>query len=340
LFWRIFSSFVKIAILLLVLLILTGIVYEFTGRRQDQRRFPRQGQLVDIGGRGLNLNCTGQGSPTVILDSGLGVPAIGWKAVQSEVERFTRVCSYDRASVGWSEAGPLPRTSLQIVKELHTLLHNAGVPPPYVMVGHSLGGFNVRVYNGEYPDEVAGVVLVDASHEEAEERAPASMNENAEKQKAQMKQLRRIAPFLTPIGIGRLLLKRAWGEKILPPGFQSELAYLQLESKQLEAMINELDSFSEDAKEVRRSGTLGDKPLVVVTAGREPVAAEVPPGMSKKDLDEYHRIWVSDLQVRLIRLSTRGKQIIVSDSGHMIPMEKPERVVGAIREVCNAVIGK
>ncbi len=336
-FRRIVVLFLKIAILFTAVLIASGAVYEFVGRSQDQRRFPRQGQLIDIGGRRLNLNCTGQGKPTVILESGLGVPAIGWKDVQSEVEKFARVCSYDRADTGWSDRGPLPRTSLQMVKELHGLLSSAGVPPPYVMVGHSLGGFNVRVYNAQYPDEVAGVVLVDASHEKAEESAPPGMKNAAEKQKAQMKQLLSISRIVTPIGIGRLLLKRSWGERVLPPGFQSELAYVQLESKQLEGMARELDSFEEDAREVSKAGDLGDKPLIVLTAGRAPAPAELPEGVSKKDFDDYYRVFATDLQPRLAHLSVRGKQIVVPDSGHMIPMEKPQAVVSAVREVCAAV---
>ena len=281
----------------------------------------------------LNLNCTGQGAPTVILESGCGVPASGWKAVQSEVAKFTRVCSYDRAGTGWSDSGPMPRTSLQMVKELHTLLQNASVPPPFVMVGHSLGGFNVRVYNAEYSSEVAGVVLVDASHEKAEEVAPPGVKEAAEKQKVQLKQMLSISRIAIPIGIGRLFLKRSWGEPLFPPGFQSELAYLQLESKQLEGMTGELDSFQEDAQEVSKTGDFGDKPLIVLTAGRGLGQAEIPQGVSKKDFDDYHQIFATDLQNQLAHLWTRGKQIVIPDSGHMIPMEKPQAVVSAIREV-------
>jgi pimeloyl-ACP methyl ester carboxylesterase len=336
-FGRIFISLIKSAFLLLVVLLLAGVTYEYVGRWQDEHRFPKEGQRVDIGGRKLNLNCTGQGTPTVILDSGLGVPASGWKAVQVDVEKFTRVCSYDRAGTGWSDSGPLPRTSAQIAKELHALLQNAGVAPPYVLVGHSLGGFNVRMYNAEYPGEVAGVVLVDASHEEAESRASESMKKAEQQQKAQMSQMLSISRIAIPIGIGRMFLKRSWKEPLLPPGFRSPLAYQQLESGQLEGMINELNSFQEDARQVSQAGGFGDKPLVVLTAGREPVAAEVPPGVSKKDYDDYHKAFANELQPKLARLSTQGKQVMVPESGHMIPMEKPQAVVDAVREVCDSV---
>lgn len=113
---------------------ITGITYEVISEHIDARRFPQEGRSVDIGGFRLNIHCTGTGAPAVILESGLGIPAIGWDLVQRRVQKFTQVCSYDRAGYGWSDPGPLPRTSRQIAKELHALLHNAGVPPPYILV--------------------------------------------------------------------------------------------------------------------------------------------------------------------------------------------------------------
>ncbi len=106
----------------------------------------------------------------MILESGLGVPALGWAKVQPEVAKFARVCSYDRAGYGWSEPGPEPRTSLQMVKELKALLDAAGEAGLYVLVGHSFGGFTVRLFTKQYPNEVVAVVLVEASHEDWEER--------------------------------------------------------------------------------------------------------------------------------------------------------------------------
>jgi pimeloyl-ACP methyl ester carboxylesterase len=122
-----------------------GMAYESIGRISDARRFPIRGRMVDIGGYRLNINCTGTGSPTVILDSGLGEPALSWNGVQAGVARFTRVCSYDRAGYGQSDPGPQPRSSLQVARELHALLERSQTPGPYVLVGHSFGGYNVRV---------------------------------------------------------------------------------------------------------------------------------------------------------------------------------------------------
>lgn len=160
-------SWLRIAALslcaLVILLVLAGASYQAIETRRDARRFPEGGQLVNVGGYRLMLNCTGSGSPTVILESGWSDVSIEWRTVQPEIAKFSRVCSYDRAGYGGSDPGPMPRTTLQIATELHTLLRKAGEMPPYVLVGSSFGGYNVRVFNGLYPDEVVGIVLADAT---------------------------------------------------------------------------------------------------------------------------------------------------------------------------------
>ena len=128
----------------------------------DARAYPPPGQMVDVGGYRLHINCTGAGSPTVVIDAGLGDWSSMWGFVQPGVAKTTRVCTYDRAGAGWSDQGPLPRDARQFAKELHTLLQNANIPGPYVMVGHSMGGLPVRVFTHEYAAEVAGVVLIDS----------------------------------------------------------------------------------------------------------------------------------------------------------------------------------
>ncbi|MEZ5593788.1 MAG: alpha/beta fold hydrolase [Gammaproteobacteria bacterium] len=128
--------------------------------------YPAPGRLVPVGNHKLHVNCSGQGSPLVVLDSGLGGTSLDWAYVQPEIAAFTRVCSYDRAGHGWSERGPAPRTSAVFISELAQLLRNALEAPPYIMVGHSLGGFTARGFAHFYPDQVAGLVLVDSSHEQ------------------------------------------------------------------------------------------------------------------------------------------------------------------------------
>lgn len=336
---RIFLS----GLTLIILLAIAGVSYRLIEQRADARRFPQQGKSVSLGPEfanvSLNIDCSGSGSPTVILDSGLGVPAIGWNFVQPQVAKFTRVCSYDRAGYGWSTPGPMPRTSAEIVKELHALLAAAGEKPPYILVGHSFGGFNVRVYNGAYPGEVAGMVLVDASHEDQISRMPPVMTAFQKKEEASAKWQAFLAPAMIDLGIARLTSNIS-GPSYLSHNFLEELRYLQLQTKFLSATSSELAFFgSTSADEVRASGNLGDKPLIVLTAGKNPDASALPPGFPVKAFDDFENIWRNDLQVREAHLSTRGRQIIVPDSDHMIPFERPDTIVSAIHDVFTAANG-
>jgi pimeloyl-ACP methyl ester carboxylesterase len=326
--------------IVVVALILCGAAYQFFATFSDARRFPQQGRSIQLGPEfknvKLNLDCSGSGGPTVILDSGGGVPAIGWKFVQAEVAKFTHVCSYDRAGYGWSSSGPKPRTSLQIVKELHALLAAAGEKPPYILVGHSIGGYNVRVYAGQYPAEVAGMVLVDASHEDQVQRMPPALRALTQRQLAQIKWQQALAPILIYSGVARLLVARDTSGP-LPADFRRELHYLQLQPKAFDAALSETTAFQESAEQVRAAGNLGDRPLMVLTAGKDPDPKVLPKELSAKDLIDFREIWVKDLQVRESHLSTRGKQTIVPDSGHMIPFERPDAITAAIREVSQSV---
>jgi pimeloyl-ACP methyl ester carboxylesterase len=323
---------------LVALLAITGASYQALETYRDSRRFPKAGRLVDIGGYGLNINCAGQGSPTVVFESGFGGPAMEWRLVQPQVAQFTRVCSYDRAGYGWSDAGPNPRTSAQIAEELHTLLHNAGEEPPYVLVGHSFGGYNVRVFNGLYPNDVAGMVLVDAAHEDQIEKMPANMKKSNEDAAKSAELQLKLAPLLLRLGITRLMIRNLYAETRVSRDILDELHYLNLQPKFVQATSAESAAISESANQVRESGNLGDKPLIVLTAGKLRInEAQLPKGVTKKDYEDLFDIWVNDLQLREAHLSTRGKRIMVPDSGHIIPFERPDSIVNAVREVCSEV---
>lgn len=285
----------------------------------------------------LNLDCRGQGRPTVILESGLGVPAIGWIKVQPEVANFARVCSYDRAGYGWSESGPEPRTSLQCARELKALLDAAGEKGPYLLVGHSVGGFNVRVFAGQYPREVAGVVLVDASHEDEvariESSLPPAVRARLEKAMHRDERLDEILDALQfYLGIERFNVATGRsGPDYVPRDLQQEWFYLTQQSKSRNAAASESRALSESVAQVRAAGNLGDLPLIVVTAGK---AYPDDPFQT----DTQRNIWIHVLQVEESHLSTRGRQIIVQDSDHMIPFERPDAIVSAIHELWSSVV--
>src|SRR6266487_2738761 len=185
-------------VILLVLVVLASVVYQGIASAVDASAYPPPGRLVDVGGYRLHIHCTGSGGPGAVgmLDAGNGGSSLDRGLVQPSVATFTRVCSYDRAGYGWSESGPTPRSSGRIVRELHTLLVNTGVPGPYVLVGHSFGGLNMRLYAYTYPQDMAGLVLVDSSHEDDPKARQAIM--------AGQQQLSMCQHF-APFGVVRLL---------------------------------------------------------------------------------------------------------------------------------------
>jgi pimeloyl-ACP methyl ester carboxylesterase len=160
---------------LVVLLAIVGAIYQSVESSNDLRAHSPPGRLVEVNGYKMHLYCVGDGSPTVILESGLGDNWLSWYKVQPALAKFTRVCSYDRAGVGWSDAQPEPPVSRNIAHHLHGLLNNAGVKPPYVLVGHSMGGIHLRVYQNVYPSDVVGMVLVDSSHPDQWKRYPSPL---------------------------------------------------------------------------------------------------------------------------------------------------------------------
>lgn len=165
-------------------------VYQWWATRRELAETPPPGRLVDVGGHKLHIWCTGAGEPSVILESGLGSSSVGWGFVQPDVARFTRVCSYDRGGIGYSDPGPPPRTARRLALELAELLDRSGIAGPVVLVGASIGGFSVRVFAAEHGARTVGLVLVDASHEDQVHEVP------------------RLAPFvrvLAPLGVFRLL---------------------------------------------------------------------------------------------------------------------------------------
>lgn len=319
------NSIIFALIGLLVILALAGASYQAIATSAEAHRFPEPGRLIDIGGFRLKLNCVGKGSPTVVLEAGLGDVLIEWIRVQSQIAAFTRVCSYDRAGYGGSDPGPMPRTSAQIAKELHTLLQKAGEKPPYLLVGHSFGGYNVRVFNGQYPDQVAGIVLVDATQEDQYALLPKAWSAIGAAMLRRYKRQATWAPIFIGLGVARAMLR-----------FQgAQGAYLIVQSKSVKARAAELEAIQISAEQARGAANISEKPLVVLTAGRNSDTS-LQSGLSNRDFEDYQRTW-DDLQMRLAHLSTRGKRIIVSDSGHDIPSERPDTIVDAVRKLCAAI---
>ena len=316
-------------VLLLGTLAIAGAGYQQVGMWRDARRSPEPGRLVNAGGLRLQMNCTGTGPPTVILDSGLGELLPEWEKVQAAVAGFARVCSYDRAGYGDSDAGPMPRTSAQIATELHRALQGSGEPPPYLLVGHSFGGYNVRVFAGKYPSEVTGIVLVDSPQEDQYKMLPGAWEKFSVALQQRYSKQADTAPFFVGLGIARLML---WSL-----GGAGKYDYLILQSKYLKTRASELENIQTSAEEARSAGGIADKPLIVLTAGRT-LGDVFISGLDEQGVAQYERTWVQDLQPRLVRLSTRGRQILLPDAEHNIPARRPEAIVAAVREICATVV--
>lgn len=331
---------------LLVLALLVGLTYEQVGRARDASQLPpRVGQAVDIGVRTLNLYCSGQGTPTVILEPGGNSPGYEWLPLQSKVAGFTRACWYDRAGVGWSDPPSSPRTSASIVSDLHEALQRAGVLPPYVMAGGSVGGEYARIYTARYPTDVAGLVLIDSAVPDQHE--PDFMLSPLNRTSGSTRHLICIAlPAMTRLGIIRFVASR---ERRPPsPDFTPEqndtLAKLEAQPKAFRTDAEQACAATDEGRVVpregggnpdinnaaRNAGSLGDRPLVVLTAGRY----WAPDGF-EKEAAEYHDIWVHQLQASLVRLSTHGRQVVV-DADHGMT-QSPDSIVTAVRQVVDEV---
>jgi len=311
---RVRIALLRTAIVVTAALML-GAAYEQFGQWRHKRLFPQIGRSVDIGGRSLNIFCSGEGRPAVIFESGAGWSGYTWVYVQRQVARHTRACWYDRAGYGWSDPAPHPRDSSAIARELHQLLHAAGVTPPYVLVGHSFGGLNVRLYNGIYPQEVAGLVLVDSTQ-------PASESAGT----APPPSFGPLFRLLRSIGLLRLITDEAPGP---PPKGVSEQEWRVATSFHPQTLVESTkELYSQSAQQAGTAQGLGSRPLIIMTAGLPPPADN--PVHARQARARQSR-WIEQ-QGELARLSTNAKQIVVQ-AGHCIHCDAPESVIEAIAEV-------
>lgn len=288
---------------------------------------PAPGRLVDVGGYRLHLYCLGEGSPAVVIDAGAGGWSIFYREVQERVARETLACTYDRAGLGWSDPGPMPRTSRRVAEELHALLERAGIRSPYVLVGHSMGGYDVRLFAERYRDDVAGVVLAESGHEEQWERLPGEA----------------LALVGTAVELNRQAAEAA-RQKVLPAGsippwegpaelreaYASEMA----DPITYETRAAEMEGSLESAKQVASTGDLGDLPLAVVSA-RNSFAAFEGTGIP---IAPANTAWMK-MQEELLTLSTAHRWFVSEKGDHHIQRTDPELLVEAILDVLGRVRG-
>ena len=294
-----------------------GYLYQTIATRLDKHRYPPPGKIVNINGHQLHMQAAGTGSPTVILEAGLGAMSAGWGWIQPEVAKFTRVVSYDRAGLGWSESDNASPAGSHTARQLHDLLQVSGVDGPYVLVGHSMGGLLVRLFADQYPDEVAGMVLIDASHPDQYARSSAIRGHMS----SGFQMLKRI-PFLTKLGYVRLTGFFHSQAEGLPARQRREAEAFLSSYNHFKTTLNESLAWDSLCAEVRRARNLGDKPLAVVSAGKDLL-----PG-------------ATDLQDELATLSSDSTHLVVEGATHVTLVTHREHamsVVAAIRQVVEKV---
>lgn len=316
------------AVVILVGLLLLGFVYEQVSRRRD-RRFRVPGRLVEVDGYRLHVTDEGQGGPTVVVLSGAGDSSASWLTVRKAVARFTRVLAYDRPGLGNSDPGPAP-DPVGTVEELHTLLARSGAPGPYVLAGHSLGGLIARLYAYRYPEQVAGLVMVDSTHEflKTDKKFLQGM--------AGIGMMIRFFRALSPFGLHRFLgnvlhimpmyasERRYYQEQLTPDEYEqwASVANHNCTSSagvaEVQSIPTMLEAANQQLKTSEAAPQFGDLPLAVLT---NPSFGE---GWA-----EMHR--------ELARRSTNSIHRISDRNGHSLQMPRPELVIDAIRHVVDQV---
>ncbi len=301
-----------------------GWAYEHYASAEDPKRYPPPGKLIAIDGRLMHLNCTGEGAPTVVLDTQAPSTSIDWALVQPEIAKFTRVCSYDRAGYGWSEAGPLPRSAGQEASDLDKLLSASGEPGPYLLVGASYGGHVVRIFANEHPEKAVGMVLVDPRPEKL--FSIPSIRQQADSSLVSVD----VLAALTDFGLARLFIL-LMPEKMIPAAAVPVYAALPgsyaivFQSRMWHATAAEAHAMDASDVQVAAIQSMGDLPLIVLRHG-------LPMASLTAENEEKWKIF----QEEIAALSTAGQVIVAENSDHAIQLHQPEIIVDSVRKMRDA----
>jgi pimeloyl-ACP methyl ester carboxylesterase len=297
---------------------LASTAYQAAGEARDRRRFPPPGRLVDVGGHRLHISSAGEGSPTVVIIPALGAYSAAWLNVQERVAADTAVCVYDRRGLGWSDPSAEWPSAAGMARDLHTLLETAGIRPPFVVVGHSMGGLVARMFTHMYPGEVAAVALVDSSHPEQLQRlTPARLQDHPGGKLAEV-----ALNFAHPLGLSRLRQGR-------PGDAQAAFA---LSPRARRAGAKELLTINAVCRQTgRTAGGLGSLPLAVITS------SERAPGLlmgsrAQRSRSRFYPGW-AQLQDELAALSTDSVHVVAANAGHHLNRDDPELVVNTITDL-------
>ena len=318
------------AVAALILLAVTGIIFQSIATARDQRRFPPPGQMVDAGGFDLHVHLAGEhnAGPTVVLLGCGGCTSANWGWVHPDVAKFAPVVSVDRAGLGWSEQRPYLGDAGDDADELHTALHNAGIPGPYVLVGHSYGGPVAWLFTDRFPDEVVGLTLVDPRHPDQESRFPPEAVSAASSEEWMV----RILGWSARLGILRLTGLGEEQASGLPEQQRSEFAAHYNTHRYWQTLGMTVRTTEDTDEATRATGDLGSRPLIVLSADRAWLDEDAP-------ADEARRVF-TEMNEEQASLSSNSRHEVIEGAGHISLVNNESyasNVVEAIREVVDAV---
>lgn len=313
---------------IVLILLLGGFIYQASASRRDIAKYPAPGQLVKTTYGDVHLNCQGEGDVTIILESGMGDSSLEWTEVQPAVAQFAKVCSYDRFGLGWSSPSKEALTATQIADNLQQALAEAKVEGPYLLVGHSIGGVYIRAFAQQFPEQVAGIVLIDSAHENQQSRLPAAVT----KEDAAIKTIAKALRVMAPAGIPRALqlADRMQGDDF-PDDVRPAAMSRMYQTHFFTALLNEVRSAEMSTTQDSPPAGLGRTPLIVLSQGKDEN-----PGLSDEQFAQLKQNW-NEMQLELAALSANSERIIAEKSGHYIHHDQPELVIDAIRRVVETV---
>lgn len=316
---------------LLVVLLVSGMVYQEISESRDLARFPAPGALVNVAGHLMHIHCLGQGSPTVVLEQGLNGVASAWGEVHRQTALLTRVCAYDRAGLGYSEPIHRPTRAPEVAGLLGRLLESAGIDDDLILVGWSAGGVYVREFQRQNPVRAKAMLLVESSHEQQAKRYPIPPEDHGGDSTL------RIASYLAPLGLVRMsgMVKSRFESFGGSDDQRARLIAIYEQSHVIGTMLRESEAFNFDI-DGESPPSLGDLPLIVISRA---TPAGVPSSGSPEEqaYAQRHQEVEQELQRELTSLSTRGRQVVATKSGHAIHLEQPEIVIESIGELVRLV---
>ena len=322
-----------LVIFVVAILLVAGFLWERSASASFEARFPPPGEKVTLeDGHRLHFVIRGEGEPTLILESGGGGPHLDWDPVIDRLAEVTRVVAYDRAGLGWSDSTTLPRDSKAIVGELHEALDTLGIDGPKVMAGHSLGGLYVRHYTALYPEDIVGLVLVDASHEDQMSRMPEPLIDS-------MAMMTRVMGLLGKVSrVGVLRAMTALGvNPLAAEGASAIRTELASRGEMMRASVAEYDMLELSDRQVRDSvRPLGDMPVLVLTADELADPASQMPSFMAEHYPAMREAWL-ELQADLAGLSTNSRHLIVPGAGHYVHHDNPDVVVAEVTALIDAI---